>query len=245
MDQLEIEYEFFKIDDFIHNCSEFVDNGPYAFLFRQKEGLSYDITGKRFVVFEFDKAKDDPLLVSVLLLMSSDITRRLCWEDRSRKGIIFFDEFAKQLDFPNVLSTVQYYYQTARKHECSVGIVLQSPLQLPDDSRAGGIIANTTVIYILEDTYKAYGPVIDRFDLSTHDRNQLMSMTSDFSGKIKYSEFMLRLGTESNVMRLEVADKVACAYLSDGAENIKLMSIYEETNDMEEAINIYLNNKKA
>lgn len=238
---LNIDEFFFPIDEFLHVCSEFVDDGAYGFLFRDK--ANFDIRGKRIVVFEFDEAKEDPLLLSILLMMSSEATRQLCWLDRSERGIVLFDEFAKFLKYPNVLGTVQYYYQAARKQECAIGTVLQTPSQLPENDTAKSIIDNTQVYYILPNS-KGYAEIIDKFKMSSHAKNQMMSMSSNFSGKIKYSEFYLQLGNEGNVMRLEVPKEVYCAYLTEGAEHETIMKLFAKTNNMEKAIEEYLSTPK-
>lgn len=239
LEKLEIEYEYFRIDEFLHNCSEFV-TGSYSFLFSTSEVMSYDIDNKKIVVFEYDEAKEDPLLLSILLLVSSEVTRRLCWLDKSKRGVVFFDEFAKFLKYDNVLNSVQYYYQAARKQECAIGTVLQSPTQLPENDTSESIIHNTQVLFIPEDE-NVYHDVKDRFDLDSHDLNQMMSMKSKFSGQVKYSEIFLKIGKESNVIRLECPTEALAAYQTDGKKNAKLMAIYDECKDMELAIQRYLN----
>jgi conjugal transfer ATP-binding protein TraC len=244
LQQLDISDFYFPIDEFLHNCSEFIGDGAYGFLFRETKQTSHDLTGKRLVVFEYDEAKEDPLLLSILLMMSSEITRKLCWLDKTQRGIVLFEEFAKFLKYPNVLNSVQFYYQAARKQECAIGTVLQSPSQLPENDTANGIIDNTQVLYVLPNN-KGYKAVVDRFKMSSHANNQMMSMSSNFSGKRKYSEFYLDLGGQGNVMRLEVPPEVYCAYLTEGAEHEKIMALYQQKGrNMEAAIQQYLENQK-
>ena len=50
----------------------------------------------------------------------------------------------------------------------------------------------------------------------------------------------IKIGKESNIFRLEVPKEVYAAYLTDGKENEAIMAIYNETNDMEEAINTFI-----
>lgn len=241
MTELEIEYNHFAIDEFLHNCSEFVGNGTYAFLFKNNEDFTYDISKVRVAVFEFDEAKEDPLLLSVILLISSEITRRLCWLDKDTRGVVLFDEFAKFLKFANILNSVQYYFQAARKQECAIGIVLQTPAQLPINDTANSIIENTQIVYVLEND-KGYDPIIDRFKMGTHAQNQMKSIKSNFNGKEKYSELYLQIGAEGNVVRIHVPADNLLAYMTEGAENNKIMAIYDEVKDMEKAIEIYKSN---
>jgi len=240
MTELEIEYNHFAMDDFLHNCSEFVGNGTYAFLFKNNQDFAYDISKVKLAVFEFDEAKEDPLLLSVLLLISSEVTRRLCWLDKDTRGVVLFDEFAKFLKFPNILNSVQYYFQAARKQECAIGIVLQTPTQLPLNDTANSIIENTQVIYVLQND-KGYDPIIDRFKMGTHAQNQMKSIKSNFKDVVKYSELYLQIGAEinGNVVRIHVPDDNVLAYMTEGSENNKIMAIYEEVKDMEKALQIY------
>ena len=243
-ENVDIKSEFFNVDEFLHNCSEFIGNGSYSFLFPKENDNSQniDLKGKRLVIFEFDEAKDDPLLISILLSLSNSVDRELIWSDKSTRGYIFYDEFAKQLKFPNVLSSVEYRFQAIRKQTAAIGIVLQSPAQLPENSTASSIIDNTQIFYILHNK-DGYKKIVNRFNFNSHDQNQLMSITNNFSGEVKYSEFMFRAGVESNIMRLEVSEAERCAYITEGEENIKIMKKYQELGDMQTAIEYYINKK--
>jgi conjugal transfer ATP-binding protein TraC len=158
---------------------EFVGNGPYAFLFSDTQ--QFDFSAYDIAVFELAEAEGDPLLISILNQLSTDAKRKLVWENRASRGIIFYDEFAKQLHYPNVLQGVEYDFQAVRKYNGAVGIVLQSPNQLPENKTAASIIDNMQVLYILQNL-KGYDDIIKRFKLSSHDKNQLMSITNNFSG---------------------------------------------------------------
>eukprot|EP01029_Cantina_marsupialis_P004351 TRINITY_DN1438_c0_g1_i3.p1 TRINITY_DN1438_c0_g1~~TRINITY_DN1438_c0_g1_i3.p1 ORF type:complete len:159 (+),score=11.38 TRINITY_DN1438_c0_g1_i3:30-479(+) len=146
------------------------------------------------------------------------------------------------LKFNSVLSSTEYYYQTIRKYNGAVGIILQTPAQLPDNEAAQAIVENTQVIYILPND-KGYDPIIERFKLSPHSDNQLRSMTNKFSGKIKYSELGLVLGSELNIVRIELSKEALIAYSSDGVEYEETMELYNQYGDMEIAIDKYLENE--
>jgi conjugation system TraG family ATPase len=237
-DHLNIEQQYFDITEFLHNCSEFVDRGPYAFLF--KDNQNFDFSNYDIAVFELAEAEGDPLLISILNQLSTDAKRKLVWENRASRGIIFYDEFAKQLHYPNVLQDVEYDFQAVRKYNGAVGIVLQSPNQLPENKTASSIIDNMQVLYILQNL-KGYDDIINRFKLSSHDKNQLMSITNNFSGKIKYSEFMQKIGPEANIMRLEVPEVNRYAFLTEGTAYQEILDLYKKSNNMQQAILEYIN----
>tara|TARA_R110002049_G_scaffold309137_2_gene517482 strand:+ start:1818 stop:4223 length:2406 start_codon:yes stop_codon:yes gene_type:complete len=232
---LKIQEEYFSIYNFLHILSEYVDDGLYSFLFNVSEDQTYKIEDKRMIVFELDEVKDNKEILSVMLKLIKSAIQRTIWRNRSERGIILFDEFAKQLKFDNVLESVEFYYQAIRKQNGAIGIILQSINQLPNNSTSASILENTQVIYSLRNE-KGYEELQKRLNLSSHDLNQLKSIRNNLTGSRKYTEMFIKIGKESNIFRLEVPSEVYAAYLTDGKESEAIMAIYHKTNNMEEAI---------
>ncbi len=242
LDILKIKEIHFSIYDFLHILSEYVDDGLYSFLFNVSEDQTYKIEDKRLIVFELDEVKDNKEILSVMLKLIKSAIQRTIWKNRAEKGIILFDEFAKQLKFDNVLESVEFYYQAIRKQNGAIGIILQSINQLPNNSTSASILENTQVIYSLNNE-KGYEELQKRLSLSSHDLNQLKSIKNNLIGSRKYTEMFIKIGKESNIFRLEVPQEVYAAYLTDGKENEAIMAIYNKTNNMEEAINQFIKYK--
>jgi len=110
---------------------------------------------------------------------------------------------------------------------------------LPDNSTSASILENTQVLYSLRNE-KGYEELQKRLSLSAHDLNQLKSIRNNLTGDRKYTEMFIKIGKESNIFRLEVPKEVYAAYLTDGKESDAIMAIYDKTNNMEEAINIFV-----
>lgn len=242
LNTLEIKEEFFDIAKFLHNCKEYIGDGVYAHLYNSDRQIE-DLSDKKMIVFELDELKDNEKLLTIMLHLISDTIQNKIWKDKSTKGVVFFDEFAKMLKFKSVLSSVEYYSQAIRKQESALGLVLQTPNQLPDTPGAKSIIENTQVLYVLNNE-KGYKPIVDRFNLTDHEHNQLMSIRNNFNGKRKYSEFMLKRGSHSHIYRLELPKEVFYAYQTDGAEYENIMNLYEKHGSMETAINQHINQNK-
>ncbi|MBO0356014.1 TraG family conjugative transposon ATPase [Muricauda ruestringensis] len=240
LEELHIQEQHFNIYDFLHILSEYVDDGLYSFLFNVNEDQTYKIEDKRLIVFELDEVKDNKEILSVMLKLIKSAIQRTIWRNKAEKGIILFDEFAKQLKFGNVLESVEFYYQAIRKQNGAIGIILQSINQLPNNSTSASILENTQVIYSLRNE-KGYEELKNRLNLSSHDLNQLKSIRNNLTGDRKYTEMFIKIGKESNIFRLEVPLEVFAAYLTDGQENEAIMAIYNETNDMEKAIKEFIN----
>lgn len=240
---LNIREEDFSVYGFLHILSEYVDDGLYSFLFNVGKDQTYKIEDKRMIVFELDEVRDNKEILSVMLKLIKSAIQRTIWRNRSERGIILFDEFAKQLKFANVLESVEFYYQAIRKQNGAIGIILQSINQLPNNSTSASILENTQIIYSLRNE-KGYDELKTRLNLSSHDLNQLRSIRNNMTGDRKYTEMFIKIGKESNIFRLEVPPEVFAAYLTDGAENTEIMELFEKTNDMEKAITEFISLKK-
>ncbi len=239
LNQLKIQVEYFNISSFLHIMSEYVGNGIYSFLFEVSEDQTYKIEDKRLIVFELDEVKDNKEILSVMLKLIKSAIQRTIWQNKAEKGIILFDEFAKQLKFENVLESVEFYYQAIRKQNGAIGIILQSINQLPKNSTSASILENTQVIYSLHNE-KGYEELKNRLSLSSHDLNQLKSIRNNLTGTRKYTEVFIKIGKESNIFRLEVPQEVYAAYLTDGEENEAIIAIYDKTKNMEDAIGTFI-----
>ena len=235
LNTLKIHPDYFNVTSFLHVMSEYVGDGLYSFLFEVSEDQTYKIEDKRLIVFELDEVKDNKEILSVMLKLIKSAIQRTIWRNRAEKGIILFDEFAKQLKFDNVLESVEFYYQAIRKQNGAIGIILQSINQLPNNSTSASILENTQIIYSLNNE-KGYDELVKRLNLSSHDLNQLKSIKNNLSGPRKYTEMFIKIGKESNIFRLEVPKEVYAAYLTDGLENEEIMKLYDEHQDMEKAI---------
>ncbi|MFC4094857.1 TraG family conjugative transposon ATPase [Euzebyella saccharophila] len=242
LDDLGIDKAYFNTTNFLHIMSEYVGDGLYSFLFEVSEDQSYKIEDKRLIVFELDEVKDNKEVLSVMLKLIKSAIQRTIWRNRAEKGIVLFDEFAKQLKFENVLESVEFYYQAIRKQNGAIGIILQSINQLPSNSTSASILENTQVIYSLRNE-KGYDELVKRLSLSSHDLNQLKSIKNDLKGQRRYTEIFMKIGKESNIFRLEVPPEVYAAYLTDGSENETIMAIYGKTNNMETAIMEFVKQK--
>ena len=238
LDHLKIHPDYFNVTNFLHVMSEYVGDGLYSFLFEVSEDQTYKIEDKRLIVFELDEVKDNKEILSVMLKLIKSAIQRTIWKNKAEKGIILFDEFAKQLKFENVLESVEFYYQAIRKQNGAIGIILQSINQLPNNSTSASILENTQVIYSLNNE-KGYAELVKRLNLSSHDLNQLKSIKNNLSGPRKYTEMFIKIGKESNIFRLEVPKEVYAAYLTDGRENDEIMMLYAQHRDMEKAIKEY------
>ncbi|PCE63010.1 VirB4 family type IV secretion system protein [Sediminicola luteus] len=240
---LDIPQGAFDLSGYLHLSSEYVEDGLYAFLFRDGPDNSGPWRDARLVVFELDEADGSPEILSILLLLIQRTVHQVVWKDRSSRGIVLFDEFAKQLKYPKVLEGVEYYYQAIRKQEGAIGTILQSVSQLPINDTAASILDNTQLIFCLHND-KGYRALVDRLGLSGHEHALLQDLRNGKNPYGRYTEIFIKQGRRANIYRLEVPPEVHAAYLTDGPRHETIMGLFRETGDMEKAIRIFLEQEK-
>lgn len=241
-EKLSIDKSFFDIDEFLLIMRDFAEGGTYSFLYENVDNsFSAHISKKKLIVFELDKIKENKLLLSVMLQLISTTIEQVVWNDRNTKGYIFFDEVAQQFHWEGMLRRIAYFYQAIRKHSGAIGIVLQSESQLPESNLSKSIIENTQILYVLNS--RDFKALANRFQMSEHAYYQMTSLSSDVSveNPRPYTEIFIMRGNYYQVYRLELPRKVWWAYQTEGQQNEQLMQYYEQTGDMEQAIDIMMN----
>ncbi|TXN37706.1 TraG family conjugative transposon ATPase [Flagellimonas hymeniacidonis] len=242
LQQLGINDRFFDLESFLLMTETYV-TGEYSFLFGETEDFSHRMEDKDIVIFEFEKANDNVILLSLLLQLGNEAVNKIILEDRSIDGVVFYDELAKFIKEKSIRNRVTHYYQTNRKHSASVGTALQTPDQLPEGPDTNAMIENSQVVYILHNE-KGYEPIVKRFNLSEHQHNILKSITPNLKAKNPYTEFALIIGKFIWVMRLELSRESFYAYQTDGKEYNAIMKLFEEKKDMELAIKTFMAEQK-
>lgn len=237
----QILYNYFDYDEYLLLINEFGPNGIYSFLYDDTSKSIYEEFYKKdIVIFELEKIRNNQLLLMIMLQLISVSINDLIWTDTSKRGVLILDEVAEQLHWDGMLRRVEYIFQTARKKESAIGIILQSINQLPKNESSDSIIENTDILYVIYS--KDYEAIKKRFNLSDHAFYQLCSLKSDFSAIKPYSEVFIKRGAHHQVYRLSVDKKTWWAYQTDGAVNKKLMDKYYELNSMEKAIDYMIDN---
>ncbi|MEQ8580059.1 MAG: hypothetical protein RIB01_15225 [Balneola sp.] len=225
----------------LFSLSEFTE-GIYSYLFKKAEN-EFEITEDTdFVYFEFDEARDDPMLLSLLQIYSYQATKKIIWDNKSVRGIQLYDEFAKQLKSKEVATSSEYIAQAIRKQNGACGFIIQSVAQLPKTDTIGSILDNTSVYYILP-SGKGHHETAERLALPDHQRFLLDSIESDFSGKEPYSEVFLKLDGYAQVLRIQLPPEHVYAFQTEGHLYDKIEKYYKEFGSMETAITQLIKNK--
>ena len=147
MEEMNLERSKFDIHDYAAILSTFYKGGEY------EETLNSDMEtslfDEKFIVFELDQIKDNPVLAPIVLLIIMDVFTQKMRIKKCRKTLVI-EEAWKAIATPSMAEYIQYLYKTARTMtSCTVtsrkpsavivrigiGAVLGNPSSLPRKSR--------------------------------------------------------------------------------------------------------------
>lgn len=238
-EKLELSDKFLDSSEFFLQMTQFT-TGTYSYLYSgEGEDIGAELFEKDIIIFELDQIRENQLLLSIMLHQIYHTINRVIWRDTSTRGMVIFEEFAEQLKWDGMISRIEWFAQAIRKQNSSLGLVLQTITQLPNNDSSKNIISNSEFLYVIKASN--YDDIVERFNLPKHALYQMHSISSDFEGERKYSEVFIRRGRErqtNQVYRLEVPRTVFWAYQTDGAMNSLLMQVFDLTHDMELSVKI-------
>ncbi|MDR0575547.1 MAG: DUF87 domain-containing protein [Tannerella sp.] len=241
-DEFEKHLKYFDFDRMLINLQLFIGDGIYAYLYKAPNTtvtFSDSLQSKKVIVFEIEKALDTPQILGVLLQTIGDTIKTNILSDVTKRGVVLFEEAAKVIKVGNMLSQIEFQYQTIRKKGGAVIMVLQSAMQIPAGQTADSIFDNTQIIFALKND-QGYDKMSDRLKIKdNHTLAQLNSLTNCFDrdAAYKYSELFIRQGLRERVVRIETSPEQLLAYATDGDDNNKLLQLLDAGEDLETSIN--------
>jgi len=143
------EHITFNINEFAAILKPFYKGGELEYTLNND--MDKSLFDERFIVFEIDKIKDDPLLFPIITLIIMDVfTQKMRLKSDCRKCMVI-EEAWKAIATPVMAEYIKYLYKTVRKHWGMVGVVTQE-LQdiISSDIVKQAIINNSDVIMLLD-----------------------------------------------------------------------------------------------
>lgn len=243
-----LKYRLISLDSLTLNLEKYC-TGLYSNLFTTGEPIALE--NKKYIEFELDNIKDHKILFPIFGMLISDLTFNTMWRtdgDASKKKF-FIDEAWKILEKPGMSNLLKYLYKTIRKFNGSVGIAVQQITDIVNESLApdiaSAILGNTGVKYLLNHSNVLYTVADLKKNLSLSDNMvaQLLSIRNNLSTKNNYphTEFLLILGNQSKVYRLEACNEARVIYDSEKDQLAEFDKIYNQSNkDVENAITTFV-----
>ena len=212
--------------------------------------LDVDLFNERFIVFEIDKIKDDPVLFPIVVLIIMDVFLQKMRIKKGRKALII-EEAWKAIASPTMAEYIKYLYKTVRKFHGIAGVVTQELNDVIDSPIVKEAIINNSDVKILLDQSKfkdRYEQIAAILGLTPVQRQQIFTVNAldNHEGRSYFKEVWICRGQHSDVYGVEEAPECYWAYTSERTEKEALKTYLRHYGTVQEAItHIEADRKKA
>lgn len=235
--QKEIGKEYFDLKDYLISLEQFYEGGVYDYLLNSDENA--DILNNRFVVFEIDRIKGDPVIYPVTTLVIMDAFM----EKMSSNGdfkVMCIEEAWKAIMGTQMASYMMELWKTARKHRTSAVVVTQELKDIVSSPIIKDtILENSSVKILLDQTryINRFDALADYLSLDEDDKAMVLSLNRYRKGIAAGREVYFNLGNrKSFVMRLEVSPEERIAFSSQKRDKVRLAKEVAKTGSYVKAI---------
>lgn len=210
----------FNIHDFATILQAFYKGGENeSILNNDIDGSLFD---EKFIVFEIDKVKDDPILFPILTLIIMDVFTQKMRIKKGRKCLVI-EEAWKAIATPVMADYIKYLYKTARKHWAMVGVVTQEIQDITSSPIVKEAIINNSDVFMLLDQSKFK----DKFDdikatlsLTDIDCKKIFTINrlDNHEGRSRFQEVFIKRGQDGEVYGVEEPPECYINYTTEKVE---------------------------
>ena len=229
----------FDIDDFAAILEQFYKGGELEHTLNND--LDKSLFDEKFIVFEIDKIKDDPVLFPIVVLIIMDVFLQKMRLKKGRKALII-EEAWKAISSPTMAGYIKYLYKTVRKFNGIAGVVTQELNDVIDSPIVKEAIINNSDVKILLDQSKfkdRYADISAILGLTDVQRQQIFTVNAlpPKEGIPYHKEVWICRCQYSDVYSVEVPPEWYWAFTTERVEK-EALKIYERAfdDDIEQAI---------
>lgn len=243
-----LEKIHFDIRDFAAILKQFYRGGELEVTLNSD--LDTNLFDERFIVFEIDKIKDDPVLFPIIVLIIMDVFLQKMRIKKGRKALII-EEAWKAIASPTMAEYIKFLYKTVRKFHGIAGVVTQELNDVIDSPIVKEAIINNSDVKILLDQSKfkdRYSDIAAILGLTPIQKQQIFTVNAlnNKEGRNYFKEVWICRGQNSDVYGVEEPPECYWAYTTERAEKEALKIYLRHYGTMQEAItNIEADRKKA
>ena len=220
----------FDVDGFLNVLEPYYKNGEYGYLLNSDKEL--DLLNKRFIVFELDVVKDNPILFPVvtIIIMETFINkmRRL----QGIRKMILIEEAWKAIAKEGMANYIRYLFKTVRKFYGEAVVVTQEVDDIISSPAVKETIINNSDCKILLDQRKyqnKFDQIQNLLGLTDKERSQILSINLANAANRLYKEVWIGLGgTQSAVYATEVSAEEYLCYTTEETEKLELIRLTEK-----------------
>ena len=220
----------FDVDGFLNVLEPYYKNGEYGYLLNSDKEL--DLLNKRFIVFELDVVKDNPILFPVvtIIIMETFINkmRRL----QGIRKMILIEEAWKAIAKEGMANYIRYLFKTVRKFYGEAVVVTQEIDDIISSPVVKETIINNSDCKILLDQRKyqnKFDQIQNLLGLTDKERSQILSINLANAANRLYKEVWIGLGgTQSAVYATDVSGEEYLCYTTEETEKLELTRLTEK-----------------
>ncbi len=220
--------EYFDLKDYLISLEQFYKGGSYDYLLNSGENV--DILNDRFVVFEIDAIKGDPVIYPITTLVIMDAFMEKMTSNSDFK-VMCIEEAWKAIMGTQMATYMLELWKTARKQRTAAMVVTQELKDITSSPIIKDSIVENSGVKILLDQSKylnKFEELASVLSLSEDDKSMILSMNRYRTGAGR--EVFFNLGNrKSFVMRLEVSPEEAIAFSSQKRDKDRLAAAVEKS----------------
>lgn len=229
----------FDIDNFLYVLKPFYKGGEYDYLLNSDREL--DLLNKRFIVFEVDAIKDNPVLFPVVTIILMEVFINKMRRLKGIRKMLLLEEAWKAIAKDNMAHYLKYLFKTVRKYFGEAVVVTQEVDDIIHSPIVKESIITNSDCKILLDQRK----YMNKFDgiqamlgLTDKEKSQILSINMANHPSRKYKEVWIGLGgVQSAVYATEVSMQEYLAFTTEETEKLEVMRLAEKLGgDIELAI---------
>jgi hypothetical protein len=218
----------FDIDNFAAILEQFYKGGELECTLNNDVDAS--LFDEKFIVFEIDKIKDDPVLFPIVVLIIMDVFLQKMRIKKGRKALII-EEAWKAISSPTMAEYIKYLYKTVRKFHGIAGVVTQELNDVIDSPIVKEAIINNSDVKILLDQSKfkdRYDDISAILGLTQVQKQQIFTVNAlnNHDGRSYFKEVWICRGQISDVYGVEEPPECYWAYTTERAEK-EALKVYE------------------
>lgn len=196
--------------------------------------LDKSLFDEKFIVFEIDKIKDDPVLFPIVVLIIMDVFIQKMRLKKGRKALII-EEAWKAISSPTMAGYIKYLYKTVRKFNGIAGVVTQELNDVIDSPIVKEAIINNSDVKILLDQSKfkdRYDDISAILGLTDVQKMQIFTINAlpKKEGIPYHKEVWIARGLYSDVFSVEVPPEWYWAFTTERVEK-EALKTYERAFD--------------
>ena len=233
----EIGKEYFDLKDYLISLEQFYEGGVYDYLLNSYDNA--DILNDRFVVFEIDRIKGDPVIYPVTTLVIMDAFMEKMASSGDFK-VMCIEEAWKAIMGTQMATYMMELWKTARKHRTSAVVVTQELKDIISSPVIRDTIVENSAVKILLDQTRyvnRFDTLAEHLSLDEDDKAMVLSLNRYHKGLAAGREVYFNLGNrKSFVMRLEVSPEERIAFSSQKRDKVRLAKEVSRTGSYVKAI---------